>query len=174
MKTEHTIQNEIRVALTENGYTVFRANVGKVKTVDGRWFDTGLPKGHPDLYGFRPDGKIFYIEVKNAKGQVRPEQKSFIKTVKARGALAGIARSVEDALDIIHGVYVDETNVQGATTARTGTSTVTTAGAGTTGTEKNEATETVKQPTAETTNAETGSKSNNTNQSGVATNDDDV
>lgn len=101
MKTEHTIQNEIRVALTENGYTVFRANVGKVKTVDGRWFDTGLPKGHPDLYGFGPDGKIFYIEVKNANGRVRPEQKQFIKTVKARGALAGIARSVEDALAIV-------------------------------------------------------------------------
>ena len=144
MKTEHTIQNEIRVALTENGYTVFRANVGKVKTADGRWFDTGLPKGHPDLYGFRPDGKIFYIEVKNANGRVRPEQKQFIKTVKARGALAGIARSVEDALDIIHGVYVDETNVQGATTARTGTSTVTTAGAGRIGTEKNETAEDIK------------------------------
>ena len=131
MKTEHTIQNEIRVALTENGYTVFRANVGKVKTADGRWFDTGLPKGHPDLYGFRPDGKIFYIEVKNANGRVRPEQKQFIRTVKARGALAGIARSVEDALDIVRGVYANE--LQRTATARNSTSTVTTAGAGETG-----------------------------------------
>lgn len=103
MKTEHTIQNEIRVALTENGYTVFRANVGKVKTVDGRWFDTGLPKGHPDLYGFRPDGKVFYIEVKNERGRVRPEQEKFIETVKKRGAIAGVARSVEDALGIVKG-----------------------------------------------------------------------
>ena len=103
MKTEHTIQNEIRVALTKNGYTVFRANVGKVKTADGRWFDTGLPKGHPDLYGFRSDGKIFYIEVKNERGQVRPEQEKFIETVKKRGAIAGVARSVEDALGIVQG-----------------------------------------------------------------------
>lgn len=132
MKTEHTIQNEIRVALTENGYTVFRANVGKVKTADGRWFDTGLPKGHPDLYGFRPDGKIFYIEVKNAKGRVRPEQKQFIQTVKARGALAGIARSVEDALDIVHGVYAD--GLQVTTTTGDSRSAVTTAGTGQTGT----------------------------------------
>ena len=132
MKTEHTIQNEIRVALTENGYTVFRANVGKVKTADGRWFDTGLPKGHPDLYGFRPDGKIFYIEVKNANGRVRPEQKQFIQTVKARGALAGIARSVEDALDIVRGVYANE--LQRTTTARTSKSTVTTTGTGQAGT----------------------------------------
>ena len=158
MKTEHTIQNEIRVALTENGYTVFRANVGKVKTTDGRWFDTGLPKGHPDLYGFRPDGKIFYIEVKNANGRVRPEQKQFIKTVKARGALAGIARSVEDALDIVHGVFADE--VQGTLTARNSASTVTAPIAGTVGTEKNETTVTGEQPTAENTNAEAGSTSN--------------
>lgn len=144
MKTEHTIQNEIRVALTENGYTVFRANVGKVKTVDGRWFDTGLPKGHPDLYGFRPDGKVFYIEVKNAKGRARPEQKQFIKTVKARGALAGIARSVEDALDIVHGVFANETNVQETATAGNGASTVTTPISGKIGTEKNETAEDIK------------------------------
>ena len=101
MKTEQTIQNEIRVALTQAGYIVFRTNVGKVKTADGRWFDTGLPKGHPDLYGFRPDGKIFYIEEKNENGRVRPEQQHFIDIVKSRGAIAGVARNVEEALKII-------------------------------------------------------------------------
>lgn len=174
MKTEHTIQNEIRVALTENGYTVFRANVGKVKTVDGRWFDTGLPKGHPDLYGFRPDGKIFYIEVKNANGRVRPEQKQFIQTVKARGALAGIARSVEDALDIVRGVYADETNVQGTTTTGDSRSAVTTAGTGRIGTEKNETTQPNQQPIVEDSDEKTGSTSNDNQQSGVATNDNDI
>lgn len=174
MKTEHTIQNEIRVALTENGYTVFRANVGKVKTADGRWFDTGLPKGHPDLYGFRPDGKIFYIEVKNANGRVRPEQKQFIKTVKARGALAGIARSVEDALDIVRGVYADETNVQGTTTTGDSTSAVTTAVAGKTGTSQNAGTQSNQQPIVEDSDEETGSTSNDNKQSGVATNDNDI
>lgn len=159
MKAEHTIQNEIRVALTENGYTVFRANVGKVKTVDGRWFDTGLPKGHPDLYGFRPDGKIFYIEVKNANGRVRPEQKQFIQTVKARGALAGIARSVEDALDIVRGAKTDE--VQGTVTSGNGASTVTTAGAGRIGTSQNAGTQSNQQPIVEDSDEETGSTSNN-------------
>ena len=172
MKTEHTIQNEIRVALTENGYTVFRANVGKVKTADGRWFDTGLPKGHPDLYGFRPDGKIFYIEVKNANGRVRPEQKQFIETVKARGALAGIARSVEDALDIVRGAKIDE--VQGTTGTGTEASGITASNSGRLGEEKNETAEDIKQPTTETTNAEAGSQSNDSEQSGVATNDDDI
>jgi hypothetical protein len=42
--TEHDIQNSIRLKLSELGYCVFRVNVGKFETADGRWFDTGLPK----------------------------------------------------------------------------------------------------------------------------------
>lgn len=99
--TEHDIQNSIRLALSERGIMCFRANVGKVRTADGRYFDTGLPKGFSDLFGFRKDGRIFFIEVKNEKGRVRPEQEKFIERMKARGALAGVARSVADALEII-------------------------------------------------------------------------
>ncbi|HEM4402309.1 TPA: VRR-NUC domain-containing protein [Streptococcus suis] len=103
MEKEHKIQNDIRVGLTEVGCLVFRANVGKVRTSDGRYFDTGLPRGFSDLFGFRPDGQIFFIEVKNKNGRVRPEQEKFIERMKKRGALAGVARSVEDALDIVGG-----------------------------------------------------------------------
>lgn len=102
LKSEQEIQNEIRVGLTKAGHMVFRTNVGKVRMMDGRWFDTGLPKGHPDLYGFRSDGQIFYIEVKNEKGRVRPEQKKFIEVVKGRGAKAGVAHSLEEALEIVN------------------------------------------------------------------------
>lgn len=102
LKSEQEVQNEIRVGLSRAGHMVFRTNVGKVRMMDGRWFDTGLPKGHPDLYGFRSDGQIFYIEVKNEKGRVRPEQKKFIEVVKERGAKAGVARSLEEALEIVN------------------------------------------------------------------------
>ena len=102
LKTEQEVQNEIRVGLTKAGHMVFRTNVGKVRMMDGRWFDTGLPKGHPDLYGFRSDGQIFYIEVKNEKGRVRPEQKKFIEVVRERGAKAGVARSLKEALEIVN------------------------------------------------------------------------
>ena len=101
METEHKIQNDIRVGLSEIGCTVFRANVGKVKMQDGRYFDTGLPKGFSDLFGFRPDGKIFFIEVKNKVGRVRPEQKQFISRMLELGIPAGVARSVEDAIKIV-------------------------------------------------------------------------
>lgn len=102
MTTESLIQNQIRVAISQAGHMIFRANVGKVRTSDGRVFDTGLPKGFPDLFGFRPDGRIFFIEVKNETGKVRPEQKIFIEQMRKRGALAGVARSVEDAMRIVN------------------------------------------------------------------------
>lgn len=104
MKSEHQIQNEIRVALSSNGCTVFRANVGKVKLPNGRWFDTGLPKGFPDLFGFRQsDGKMFYVEVKNDIGRLRPDQIKFASIIKKHPVLYGVARSVDEALEIIKG-----------------------------------------------------------------------
>ncbi|CNC33650.1 TPA: VRR-NUC domain-containing protein [Streptococcus agalactiae] len=105
MTTESLIQNKIRVALSQAGYMVFRANVGKVKTADGRFFDTGLPKGFCDLFGFKPNGQIFFIEVKNETGRIRPEQKNFMEVMASKGALAGVARSVEDALKIVNGYH---------------------------------------------------------------------
>lgn len=99
--SEHDIQNSIRMELAKRGIICFRANVGKVRTADGRYFDTGLPKGFSDLFGFTADGQIFFIEVKNESGRVRPEQTAFMERMRKRGALAGVARSVEDALEVI-------------------------------------------------------------------------
>lgn len=65
------------------------------------------------------------------------------------------------------GVYADE--VQGTTGTGNETSGVTTTETGRTGAEKNETTEIAKQPTVETTNAETGSTSNDSNQQGNVT-----
>lgn len=99
--TETDIQNLIRMALSPHA-KVFRTNVGKVKTQDGKWFDTGLPKGHPDLYGFRKsDGKLFYIEVKTPTGRLSGDQIKFREMVSQYDVIYGVARSVDDALEII-------------------------------------------------------------------------
>ena len=103
MNEETALMNKIRVALSEYG-VCFRANVGKVRMLDGRYFDTGLPKGFSDLFGVRKsDGKVFFIEVKTEKGRVRPEQEKFIERMKDLNAIAGIARSVEEAIAIVEG-----------------------------------------------------------------------
>ena len=102
-ESEHSIQNSIRLALSERGYAVFRANVGKVRMDNGRWFDTGLPKGFSDLFAVRA-GQIYFIEVKRPGGRIRPEQVHFLDTMRQRyGCPGGIAYSVEDALKIVEG-----------------------------------------------------------------------
>lgn len=71
------------------------------------------------------------------------------------------------AVATAQGVKADE--VQGTTTAGTETSGVTPSVVGTSGTEQNNTTAVVEQPTTETTNEKTGSESDNSNQSGNAT-----
>ena len=99
--TEHDIQNEIRAAVSPYAI-MFRINVGSGKTVDGRYFNTGVPPGFSDLFGFRKnDGKAVFIEVKSTKGIPTAKQIKFLETVRKNGAIAGIARSAEEAIKII-------------------------------------------------------------------------
>lgn len=73
------------------------------------------------------------------------------------------------AVGTAQGVYADETNIQGTIGAGNETSGVTASNSGRSGEEKNETAQADKQPTAETTNAEAGSQSNDSKQSGNAT-----
>jgi len=99
---EQEIQNQIRVAVSAHDCTIFRANVGKVKMENGRWFDTGLPPGFPDLFGFRHgDHQMFYIEVKNERGKPRDDQVKFHDFLTKQHVIHGIARSPADALKIV-------------------------------------------------------------------------
>ena len=107
MTPEHMIQNRIRYALSPY-MAIFRANVGIVRMDDGRYFDTGLPKGFSDLMGVRKsDGRAVFIEVKTPTGRVSTEQQNFIRRMQEYHAIAGVCRSPEDALRLI-GVIPDD------------------------------------------------------------------
>lgn len=98
---EHDIQNAIRAALAPYA-VIFRANVGRMKLPDGRYFSTGLPVGFSDLFGVRKsDGKAVFIEVKTASGRVSKDQKRFLSKMREYGAIAGVARSEEEAIKLI-------------------------------------------------------------------------
>ena len=103
MTEEHKIMNEIRIALSEIGCIVFRVNVGKGRTFDGRYFDTGVPVGFSDLFGVMPNGRAFFIEVKTPTGRPSPAQINFLQAMKNNGAVAGICRSAEEAKNLIQG-----------------------------------------------------------------------
>ena len=116
---EADIQKEIRKAISPFG-TYFRANVGQawagneikilsngdILIKNGRPFNSGLPKGFPDLFGFtlKNDVPVFTgIEVKGPKGRVRPEQQHMIEFLKSRNVIIGVARSADEAVHILKG-----------------------------------------------------------------------
>lgn len=101
MTEEHRLQNEIRAALSEY-CIIFRINVGKAYTKDGRHFSTGVPAGFSDLFGVRlKDGKAVFIEVKTKKGRASEKQKHFLQIMQSAGAIAGVCRSVEEAVKLV-------------------------------------------------------------------------
>ena len=71
----------------------------------------GLARGSADLIGWTirtvtPEmvgtqvAVFTSIEVKTPTGRVKPEQQQWLDAVQAAGGIAGVARSVEDALRI--------------------------------------------------------------------------
>lgn len=101
MTEEHVIQNKIRLALSDD-CVIFRVNVGTGTTPDGRYFNTGVPAGFSDLFGFRKsDGKAIFIEVKTKTGRATYKQNQFIQQMQLNGAIAGICRSAEEAINLI-------------------------------------------------------------------------
>ena len=103
--TEQDIQNQIRMALSPIA-VVFRVNTGTVKTIDGRYFKTGVPRGYSDLSGFRKsDGKMFFLEIKTPTGRASKDQLHFLEQMSQYPVITGIARSVEEALELIEGSH---------------------------------------------------------------------
>ena len=103
-KSEATIQSEILIEVNKRGHRLYRSNAGRIKNAQtGTWVNL-MPAGFADVFGFRKsDGKFIAIEVKNAKGKLRPEQVKFAEWAKGQPILYGVARSKEDAIKIIEG-----------------------------------------------------------------------
>lgn len=127
--SEHKIQNDIRLALSQHKRGVYwRANVGQawtgnkvVRNRDGsitiyepRPFQTGLPKGFTDLFGLTllpviPDmvGRVLPIytgiEVKRPGKKPSENQTRHLALLEKRGAIAGVVTSPEEALALTNG-----------------------------------------------------------------------
>ena len=108
---ERDIKNEIQLALSHDDTRLFKFQCGNFQLIDGRWISVGIP-GMSDLMGWTevtitPDmvGRkvpVFTsLEVKADKGRVRSAQLAWLTAVDAAGVIAGVARSVDDASDII-------------------------------------------------------------------------
>ncbi len=111
---ETRIQQEIRLGLgTRDDVRLFRNQVGQLPDPrTGRPVQFGLAKGSADLVGWKtvtitPDmvgqevAVFTSIEVKTTKGRATQYQQAWMNCVEKAGGIAGIARSTEDAVEIV-------------------------------------------------------------------------
>lgn len=111
---ETEIQQRIRLALgTTPHLRLFRNQVGQLPDPrTGRPVQFGLARGSSDLIGWRtvtvtPDmvgtrlAVFTSIEVKTPTGRLTPQQHAWLGTVRGAGGIAGVARSVRDAEEIL-------------------------------------------------------------------------
>jgi hypothetical protein len=112
--SEQAIQQRIRLACSRGRVRLWRNNTGALRDERGQLVRYGLCPGSADLIGFRsvtitPDmvgqtvAVFAAVEVKTDRGRPTPEQTAFLQRVATAGGLAGIARSVEDAHQILGG-----------------------------------------------------------------------
>lgn len=99
---ESDIMRACMIALSGAGCLVWRNNVGVLPDSQGIPVRFGLCVGSSDLIGITGDGTFLAVEVKSKTGRIRPEQQRFIDAVKSMGGIAGVARSPDDALDLIN------------------------------------------------------------------------
>lgn len=112
-KSEHLIQDEIRLAASQHGI-ILRLNSGKFWQGKRVWSDEfkqfvlinlrpiqGCPEGTPDLLFLGENNNVAFIECKDDKGKTREKQEKFINIMHQYGIKAGVARSTEAALEII-------------------------------------------------------------------------
>jgi hypothetical protein len=111
---ETTLQQQIRLAVgTRSDLRLFRNQVGSLPDPrTGRLVTFGLARGSADLIGWRtvtitPDmvgqriAVFTSIEVKTPTGRVRSEQQAWLACVQESGGIAGVARSVDDAIRMV-------------------------------------------------------------------------
>ena len=102
MNKETILQNKIIVALCERGCFAVNHTVGDFYTKYGGHISVGVP-GEADIWGHRPDGVAFYVEVKLPGEKPRQNQLDFLEAMKNSGAIAGWCTSIPEALGIVFG-----------------------------------------------------------------------
>ena len=66
-----------------------------------RYVRANTARGMSDIMGVLKDGRTLAIEVKSRTGRMRPGQEEFLQTIRQAGGVAGVCRSVEDAVALL-------------------------------------------------------------------------
>ena len=123
---ESDIQSQILIELSKNGTVAFRINVGSfwageiMSNKDNLLLMKnprkvqGAPEGTADIIGITPVvitqsmvgqrvGVFTAIEVKKPGEKPKSHQKNYLNRMRELGAIAGVARSPGDAIEILKG-----------------------------------------------------------------------
>ena len=66
-----------------------------------RYIRANTQRGMSDVMGTLKDGRTLAIEVKSRTGRMRPGQEEFLQQIRDAGGVAGVCRSVEDAVRLL-------------------------------------------------------------------------
>jgi hypothetical protein len=66
-----------------------------------RYIRANTARGMSDIMGVLRDGRTLAIEVKSRTGRMRPGQEEFLQTIRQAGGVAGVCRSVDDAVRLL-------------------------------------------------------------------------
>jgi hypothetical protein len=66
-----------------------------------RYIRANTARGMSDIMGVLRDGRTLAIEVKSRNGRMRPGQEEFLQTIRQAGGVAGVCRSVDDAVGLL-------------------------------------------------------------------------
>lgn len=99
--SEKFLMNQIRLECGKLGWIVIRLNVGTFKLNDGRFLDTGIPKGFPDLMILTNSGKSLFIETKKAPNKPSKLQIDTINLLKSKGFHAEIIYNLNQFFNFI-------------------------------------------------------------------------
>ena len=114
--SEQELIKQILTELSARGHRGFRNNVGMGWAGDwsnggdgsvliraARPLHAGLCEGSSDIIGWARDGRFLALEVKCGRTATTTAQKAFIACVLQAGGVAGIVRSMDDALTLLRG-----------------------------------------------------------------------
>lgn len=102
-RPEREIETEVRVALSKAHLQVWKHRIELCPACGARpKRGQGLGLGAADLICIvPPHGRFTAIEMKNEKGRTSDEQDRWLEQVRKYGGVAGVARSVEEAFQLV-------------------------------------------------------------------------
>ena len=97
---EQRLTKQIMIWCGEHDILCHHLNVGQFKLPDGRYFNTGIPKGFPDLQ-LLGHGWVAYVETKIHPRKPTQDQLNWLDLLNKRYIPAKCVYSLEEFIDFI-------------------------------------------------------------------------